>query len=306
MVELKVTTGEGTRVLRLRFGKVAQRNWSRVAVATLTDVTDGMPARDKQVFVKQFHDANGNTHEKQCQFEREGAELAHDVLLPVLLVPRLLHVDMTWLLHIYEFCAMESVDELLRRAPDRFVATLPAVLDAAARTVDALHDAAQRESLRALLQVKERPYGQAASAVSFKGLDIRNMAVIVADDPAAPPRIAMFDFGRPYLAPVEEAAAKLYVSVGLLNWGRPVRRFVRGPDQSMLEAAGQSLYRYLDRDAILAEVAQQQRTRERDVKASGVITALLKTAGVRTLGRRYFRQLEACCRSGTTSSASAA
>ncbi len=275
---------------------VAQRNWSRISLGTVDTLLPGQTGH--RVFVKQFVDAGGQAHSRQWDFEREGADIARSLMAGCLHIPVLLWADSRHLLHVYEFCELISLDDMLRKDVARFDATLPAALAAMRVALDQLATATEHSEVARALPCKERPYGGASTAVNFKGLDIRNVGLM--DDDGDAVRFAMFDFGRPYLSPIEEAAAKLFVSVGLLNWGRPIRRFARGPDAAALAAANAQLGHYLDLDAVLNEIHYQQRTRERDVKARGRTIAALKKLGLNTLGKLYFHRLETWCRDTLT------
>jgi hypothetical protein len=106
----------------------------------------------------------------------------------------------------------------------------------------------------------------------------------------------LFDFGRPYLAPIQEAAAKLFVSIGLLNWGRPLSRFSKGPDFRLLETAKQRLLPFLDPVAIAAEVRLQRSFRWAEIQGTGSLERSVKRLAINTLGKRYFDRLENWCR----------
>ncbi len=261
--------------------RVSQRNWSRVGLAV-----DG----ERRAFVKQFVDADGNWHEQQFRFETDGARIAFDVLSDVVHVPRLVHVDEEHLLHFYEYCDVVATDTLLRREPERFRKEFPRLMETMSRVL-AIAARGELPPGHTDLPVKQRPYGGAPRALTFKGLDIRNVGI--GYETRQP--IVMFDFGRPYRAPVEEAAAKILVSVGLLNWGQPIQRFLKGPDTALLQSAVEPLAQYLDLDAVLAECRQQQRVRTTEIKATNPVMRALKTAGVRTVGQRYFRALIRWC-----------
>jgi len=132
--------------------------------------------------------------------------------------------------------------------------------------------------------------------VNFKGFDIRNMAVRKLDNNGYSwERMVMFDFGKPYLAPVEEAAAKLFVSIGLLNWGRPVSRFAMGPDEALLEKVLPGFRPFLDIKAVRAELQLQTGFRSREFHGSGGLERNLKRWGVGLLGKRYLSRLARWC-----------
>ncbi len=282
---------DGSTRTMLRLGKVTQRNWSRVAEAVVEAPFAGMASG--RVFVKQFVDSSGTAYPVQCDFEREGSELAARLIGHLVQVPALLYVDRDRLLHVYEYVDLLSIDDLLRGDPARLQRLFPPLTQALCDVLAVLGSAAGTHT--ADLKTKTRHFGGASTAVNFKGMDIRNVGLNAASQ-TEPMTLAMFDFGRPYLAPLEGARAKLYVSIGLLNWGRPVRRFLRGPDEELLAIAQSTLGDYLDRESILVEIEYQRRTRERDVKAPNRPMLLLKKLGVRTIGRHYLRQLTTWCK----------
>ena len=146
------------------------------------------------------------------------------------------------------------------------------------------------------LPLKERDYGTGRLAVNFKGFEIRNAGVgpDVAGE-VGPGDLVLFDFVRPYLAPIEEAAAKLFVSIGLLNWGSPVGRFLRGPDQQLLADAMNILSPWIDSAAVNAELSLQERFRTGEFKGAGGIEVMLKRIGVDMIGRWYLRRLRSWC-----------
>jgi hypothetical protein len=146
------------------------------------------------------------------------------------------------------------------------------------------------------LKSKQRSYGRLGVAVNFKGFEIRNAGMprsagadVSADD------LVLFDFVRPYLAPIEEAAAKLFVSVGMLNWGNPLRRFIKGPDTTLLARAADILRPWLDREAIAAELDLQEKFRFVELRGARSHEVFLKWLGVMTFGRSYFAKLRAWC-----------
>ena len=255
-----------------------QRNWSRVARGRRPD---GSP-----VFLKQFLDRRGTWQVDHYRYERDGGTRARRVLGDLARVPELVHPSRPNLTLVYEHVAVETVDELLRRRPDVLGDRFPGLAERLRVIVDLLAEPSRR--LTVGLTAKERPWGGPSRAVCFKGLDVRNLGYDAGGG------LVAFDFGRPYLAPVEEAAAKLFVSIGLLRWGRPLRLFRCGPDDALLERAAAALGPYLDRDAVLAEV-ELQRSLRTGTFQGGRVSSVVKRWGVEILGRRYLDELESGC-----------
>jgi hypothetical protein len=259
-----------------------QRNWSRVGLAV-------GPAGGSRYFLKQSVDRSGAWHAQLWRHELEGLRLAERVLEDIAIVPRVLGTDESHLLTVHEYIVFETPDELLRREPAALARSLPEILGRLTAVIDAL--AAPPADALVDLPRKARPFGGAPTALNFKGFDIRNCGIVEgAQEP--PQRLVLFDLGRPYLAPREELAAKLLVSVGLLNWGAPLTRFLRGPDIALLELARETLGARVERAAVVAEIELQRGFRLRELKARDRLEELAKALVVRTVGRRYLDRLE--------------
>ncbi len=280
--------GETGALEHLRCDDVTQRNWSRIARAESEQ--DG-----KTYFVKQYVDKTGVGHSNHWTYEKDGVLLAAQALDGVARVPALVYRDETLLLNVFEYTEIVSIDVLLRTDPSAFNRCFKSVVSRMAETLVAMQAAGQ--SLTGTrIATKSRAYGGPSNALNFKGFEIRNSGV----PPEAPAELhaadlVLFDFVRPYLAPIEEAAAKLFVSIGLLNWGNPVSRFVKGPDYQLMEIAYPMLEQWLDKRAIAAELDLQERFRMAELKSGGGLEKVLKHAGMILLGRKYLSQLRSWC-----------
>lgn len=279
--------------LRFICTQIAQRNWSRVGAGYLTTTEPGEP--ETRVFLKQFVSSSGQWHEQQCEYEKQGALLARQALNGIAHIPHIHAIDQTRLLHVYEHCEVITLDELLRINEPAFEKYFPQVIAIMGEVLDKLQSLPSSIKLDSL-SLKHRPYGTNRQAINFKGIDIRNVGIMASSlNKPENIEVVMFDFGRPYLAPIEEAAAKLFVSVGLLNWGRPMRRFVRGPDTRLLASSHAQLKMFIDPAAVQAERDLQKRFRSKETKAPDKFTKILKNAGIKTVGQNYFRTLNRWC-----------
>jgi hypothetical protein len=278
--------------LVIRCLNVAQRNWSRVGSGEYTD-TEGQSQR---CFIKQYVDKAGVSHSDHWDFEKDGALMAAELLAGVARVPGLIFRSENQLLNVFEYVDIFSLDVLLRTDAAAFDRSILSVVQQMAHVLHALQNPPATYDLSPL-KVKQRAYGTASTAINFKGFEIRNAGVPVGlDVRKGSDDVVLFDFVRPYLAPVEEAAAKLFVSIGLLNWGSPLTRFIKGPDKDLLDAARKILLPWLDNSAIAAELDLQEKFRTGEFKGSGGFEVFLKRVGVDMLGKIYFRQLRSWCK----------
>lgn len=271
--------------------EITQRNWSRVGTAVLE--TANTSKRD--CFVKQYIDRSGTLHYDHLLHEYDGALLAANILDGVVTVPSLLAKDDKRLLNIFEHIDLITVDELLRLDETRFWHYYPLLLEQLSDVLQAMLEAAQRPDA-ANLPVKKRNYRGHGLAINFKGFEIRNTGYrppldgLNGDNPSLPP-IVMFDFVRPYLAPIEEAAAKLLVSIALLNWGKPLGRFIKGPDKEILDTAFYYIGQWTNRDAMDAEIATQRGFRFDTIKSASRSESQLKKIGLNTIGQIYLNRI---------------
>ncbi len=271
---------------------VTQRNWSRIATGFCKDRE---PA-DQRLFLKQYVDRAGQWNEDLWMYERSGVSIAHEVLGERIGIPALVSSDQTLVVNAFAYTDLLSMDELLRADSSAFERAYPVALECMLEVLEALQN--QDFETRFHLPRKHRDYGDGAVALNFKGFELRNMGV-TSGMQQAPTRddFFLFDFGRAYMAPIQEAAAKLFVSIGLLNWGRPLSRFSKGPDFRLIEQAKQHLAPYLDRKAVEAELRLQRSFRWADIQGTGSLERNVKRLAITTLGGRYFHRLGNWCRS---------
>jgi len=282
---------DGGEPVRLRCLDVAQRNWSRVGKGEFIASQDG----ERYCFIKQYLDKAGNSHPDHWEYEKDGALIAAAVLQGVVHVPVLKYRNSDLLLNVFEYVEVLSVDELLRADPPAFERCITVVIERMAASLEALQKAGPQVPAGSL-NIKQRSYGGLNNAMNFKGFEIRNAGVPThATQDIGPADLVLFDFVRPYLAPVEEAAAKVFVSIGLLNWGSPLSRFVRGPDNSLLARALPILGPWLDAQAIAAELDLQEGFRLGELKGAGNVELAMKRLGTAFLGKRYLRKLRRWC-----------
>jgi len=278
--------------LQLECISVQQRNWSRVGMGQIA----ASPEADQQpVFLKQNIDKLGHRQPEHWKHEQTGATIATELLLDIAKVPALRYQNEQLLLNVFDYIDVITIDELLRSDPVIFEQCILPVTEQMVRVLEAMKTSRMTAS-RALLPVKSRPYGGPSTAINFKGFEIRNSGLVrEVNGEIHRQRLVMFDFVRPYLAPVEEAAAKLFISIGLLNWGKPLSRFALGPDLALLQRVLPTLQPYLDKQAIRSELELQANFRTREFQGSGNLERLLKRFGTETLGKRYLRKLAGWC-----------
>ncbi len=274
---------------------VVQRNWSRVGSGAYR-VEGETPTT--ACFVKQYLDRSGTVHLDHLRYEYEGADVAAALFDGIVTVPAVLGSDETRLVNVFEHCELITIDELLRDDEKLFWRFFPLLLERYGDILQAMREGAET-SLGATLPVKARPYRSQGQAINFKGFEVRNTGYKLPLEAGTQdreltelPPVVMFDFVRPYIAPIEEAAAKLMVSIGLLNWGKPLSRFVTGPDIEMLDMAYYYIGQWTNREAMEAELAIQNGFRFNTIKGATRSETGLKKAGLNIIGRRYMRRLE--------------
>lgn len=260
--------------------EVSQRAWSRTARAS-GDATAPW-------FLKQFHGRDGQWHKENFHDEALGARLASEHLASFRVSPLLGRSDEQLVLG-YPYRRLATADELLRGDPNRFQTAWPLICDGLPTLVSELAEAVS-PGIEPGLTLRRRPYTSSGEALLFKGLDVRNLGWSQTES-----RLCVFDVGRPYVGPIEEAAAKLFVSVGLLNWGRPVSRFRTGPPIPLVEQARSALDRWLLPEAIHREVDTQFAGRRRSAVGRNAAERMGRRLLVGSIGRAYVRQLLAWC-----------
>lgn len=279
--------------LSLVCSDVAQRNWSRVATGLIEERED---TGHRRLFLKQYVDRTGQWNENLWTYERSGVQIAQEVLGKHIGIPRLIVSDLSHLINAFEHADMLSMDELLRADSSAFERAFPVALGCMAEVLEILHN--PEFETRFHLSRKNRNFGGSDVGLNFKGFEFRNLGVST-EALKEPTRedFFLFDFVRPYMAPIQEAAAKSFVSIGLLNWGHPLSRFSKGPDFQLLEVAKQHLAPYLDRKAVEAELRLQRSFRWAEIHGAGTLERSVKRLAISTLGGRYFHRMENWCRS---------
>ncbi len=203
-------------------------------------------------------------------------------------MPKFRVVDPVNLVLGYEFVAVTPFDELLRTDPQRFAQLFPEVLPKLVQLLNALIGGAEMVDEKRRKKVDlEGP-----KSIVFRGLDVRNMGLVPSTDSERPYDLCIFDFESAYDGYVAEASAKLFVSIGMLNWGRPIRRFARGPDLTLLDQAFTFLKPFCTSDTIQSRLNHDFAQRQRVVKAVNGLESAAKKLGIQFLGRRYFDSLK--------------
>lgn len=269
---------------------VTQRNWSRVGFGQII-AEDG---KTQQVFLKQNVSKNGDILSDQWEYEKAGAIVATDLFHNTISIPQLKYHNPSLALCVFEFINIIPFDELLRQNNSQFTKCFSTFLEHSVQILETMQSE-QSSTIIDTLPVKNRPYGSPTS-INFKGFDIRNIGII--NEPKNNidcSEFIMFDFGRPYKAPIEEAAAKLFISIGLLNWGRPMSRFAKGPDTDLLTMALPYMKPFLEYESINAELDLQSRFRAKEVHSSGIIEKSFKKLGINVLGKQYLNKLRTWC-----------
>ena len=283
----------GSQPIRLKTGRVEQRNWSRVGSAVMSNAVGDR--KGKRVFVKQYVDSLGSWHDAIWSNEWAAAEIATQLLYGIVHVPENLCSDQSMRVNVFEYLDVITPDKLLRRDSECFERMFPTLLLGAQRLLGRLQDGSAKSFLPRELAAKRRDFGGPSVAVNFKGLEVRNVGFRLDDKGEVGPALVVFDFGSAYLAPIEEAAAKLYISVGLLNWGKPLQRFAKGPDLSLLARCRESLDDYLDSDALQAELHLQKSFRMAEVHGHNRVERAMKRFVIHHLGADYLQKLEGWC-----------
>lgn len=261
-----------------------RRNWSIVSKGEI--VGDG--GARHQVFLKQFVDRSSRASNERFRRELDAHALAVVALQGCIGVPKIHFVDVENLVIGYEFLEIVSFGELLRRDIPRFEQAFTELLPRLAEILQALTRAA--DSTNQLFDQKFEDGG--TRSLVFRGLDVRNIGLTSGVDEDGMPEMYVFDFESAYGASMEEASARLIVSIALLNWGRPVSRFARGPDLDLLNRAIDHLKLYSSPAAIQKRIEREFSFRMREVKALNCWESTAKKIGIRLLGRRYFNKLD--------------
>ena len=270
---------------------VEQRNWSRVGIG-LIEID---AKKTQQVFLKQNVSKNGELLSDQWEYEKLGAIVADNLFQNTATIPQIKYHNPALALCVFEFFDIIPFDTLLRRNNRLFMKSFIDFLEHSTQILKTMQNP-QGVSITDTLTVKQRPYGNPSTSINFKGFDVRNIGINnnTKNNPGSSEFI-MFDFGRPYKAPIEEATAKLFISIGLLNWGRPIPRFARGPDTDLLAISFNYMKPFLCYESIAAELELQSKFRFSEVHGSGLVEKSLKKLGIDVLGNRYINKLGDWC-----------
>lgn len=271
---------------------VEQRNWSRVGIGLI----ERDAGKKQKVFLKQNVSKNGEILSNQWEYEKIGAIVASKLFQNTVTVPELKYHNPTLALCVFEFMEIVPFDTLLRSNNSLFTKSFIAFLEHSTHILKTMQNS-QGVAMTDALPIKQRPYGECSTSINFKGFDIRNIGVIKHPKKnIGSCEFTMFDFGRPYKAPIEEASAKLFISIGLLNWGRPISRFARGPNTDLLAISLDYMKPFLSYQSIGAELDLQSKFRFSEVHGSGLVEKSLKKLGIDVLGNRYMNKLASWCR----------
>ena len=270
--ELHVFVADGAVDALLKCRDVTQRNWSRVANGTVD--ASGATA---QVFIKQFIDVRGKAHRKHFAAELEAIDVANDLFGDLVEVVRPCGVSEDRLVMVYPYRDMVTLDELVRA---------PSGIDVRASS-DALLTLLERILDR--LAERQRSNG---SVPNFHGIDVRNVGLKKrAGNPTLVEPAYLFDLGSCVTGPYGLSAAKYLVSIALLNWGRPLSRFLRGPDMRLLNKALNQLQAHATQADVLDYLHTEYQLRLDEVRSSSALLRGLKKLALHSVGRRYIARV---------------
>lgn len=264
-------------------GNVRRRIWSMTGEGEI--VLSGISR--STIFLKQFIDRGGNPDKNGFDVELSSREPAKKLLRSCVYIPKLLLIDAERLILGYEFVECLTFDELLRQDTNVFNREFDAVLPRLVELIDALAGGARR------VGSGNRSHLDSASmrATIFPDLELRNIGVLKDAVGDSESRLCAFDLGRPYEGCVADASSNFLLSVGLLNRGRPLRRFIMGPDFELLDKAWRVLRPIADPENVIARFKREEVERSHRVKAVNNFESVAKKVGIRIVGRRYLRAL---------------
>ena len=264
-------------------GSVRRRIWSFTGDG---EIMSSGRSRSR-IFLKQFIDRGGRPDRRSFDREMASHEPAEELLSACVRLPKLLLIDVERLILGYEFIECLTFDELLRQDENLFRREFDAVLPRLVAMLDALAGrTSHAEPPKGL-----HPGAASIRATVFPGLELRNMGVLKHAVGDSDSRLCTFDLGQPYEGCVADTTSALLLSVGLLNWGRPLRRFIMGPDLELLDQAWQVLEPFADFENVVARFEQEEVVRAGRVKAANNFESVAKKIGIRIVGRRYLRAL---------------
>lgn len=252
------------------------RNWSRVATGIIQSAGGNI-----QVFLKQFIDSQGTAHPDQFTDELNSVNRAKELFGDVLEVLEPISVNERHLVLCYEHHEMNTLDEILRLQPHA---------ELTRKAFDYVLD--QFVVMLSRMKTLETGTGTSGWSPVFKGFDVRNIGIPgTLSNPRWEEPAYLFDLGVYRRGSYTEAAARVLTTVGLLNWGSPLGRFLKGPDHQWLSEANRRLQPYLSRNHTLARLRHEYWHRLRDVQGSSWRMRQLKRIGLVTVGLWYMIRL---------------
>lgn len=282
-LNLEMTSFSTQGVVTVRCASVTERNWSRVAVGEPAAQT----GEDQPLFLKQFVDRRGQQHRDQYDDELVSIERADKLFSGVTEVLKPTCFDSQRLVLGFPFLQMTTLDEILRvpgndtQAEQGFEQVL-----------------AVTEQLLARLKAHELNDAAANARVPiFRGFDVRNIGIRgTMQSPEVGQPTYLFDLGVARDGDYQEAAARILTTIGMLNWGVPLGRFLRGPKMDWLQQAAEQLSPYLSRQATLDRLQHEFRHRLSDAQGASWLERAGKQLGIATIGRWYVSRLKAAIR----------
>jgi hypothetical protein len=271
--------------LTLSCSDLDQRIWSRVATANTINKSAG---KRQQYFVKQYRGKDGDSHEDHWTFEQEGVLLASELFGDIVVVPKLLYQNKELLINVFEFVEVVPIDELLRTDAASFNANIKSTLDKLAEVLSRMQNPPASIDTSGI-KIKTRSFGE-STAINFKGIDIRNVGIGM--EGKVKDNVIIFDLVRPYMAPIEDAGSKMFLSVGMLNWGHPVKQFLKGPDEHVLKLAAHAFKPFLNKDALSKQIRIEKRHRTEVFVGATGFEVKLKNFASKNIGKRYLKRLE--------------
>lgn len=282
---LILDSGRPSHPLEARVDEVRQRNWSRCGFATVAAGTEA----GSRLFLKQFVDARGGCNPEKFAAERTSAAFAQD-RLRALRHPLLQGHDDQRLLLAFEALPMET-PERLHHAGGIDPGMWQALLDRLPALLEELTAPDFLDAARTVFPHRPSVFPSAQAALVFKGLNLRNVGVPT--DQTGARDFFLFDLGPGWIGPVEEASAKYVVSALLLNWGKPLHAFFKGPPRALVRSLAAALGDYSSQAAVAAELEHQFHSR-RFVIGRNRGEAATKAALLSTVGRLYGASARRC------------
>lgn len=261
-------------------GPLKQRNWSQVGAGTLR-----YQGRYQAVFVKRFVDRSGMSRRDHYENERQShAILAGIGPLPVR-IPRLIQAQSENVTLVYEYIDAPPVDRIIRQSYSHLAAEIWTRI---ASTMCELLD------LFGEIELPDCTGGPSPAdsprTLDFNGLEVRNIGL--RSPSSAMPQVVFFDPGRAKHRRQEVSGSRLITSALMLNWGRPLTRFSRGPHYALAE----ELIACLPSQTWSPDELQRQIDREFGYRTGGLprrgrALSAVESVAMHIFGRPYRRQM---------------